>query len=86
VSGPSLLARSVSDLDTAGNAENDLDKAGNAENEKRYYSVTLLTHMTFTTKVGMSFIVDMNDDMPQVDNFSCGCYQALLYSEKRTWD
>lgn len=53
MSGPSLLARSVSDLDTAGNAENDLDKAGNAENdldtagnaenEKQYYSVTLIT-------------------------------------------
>lgn len=38
----------------------------------------MVTHMTFTTKVGVPFVVDMNDDMPQVDNFSCGCYQALF--------
>jgi len=33
--------------------------------------------MTLTTKVGVSFVEDMNDDMPQVDNF-CECYQALF--------
>ena len=37
----------------------------------------LLNHMTIITKVGASYVDHMNDDAPEVDNFSRGCYQAL---------
>ena len=38
---------------------------------------SLLTHMTIVTKVGVSYVDHINDDTPEVDSFSCGCYQAL---------
>ena len=38
---------------------------------------SLLAHMTIITKVGVSYVDHMDDDMPEVDNFSCGYYQAL---------
>ena len=37
----------------------------------------LLNHMTIVTKVGVSYDDHMNDDVPEVDSFSHGCYQAL---------
>ena len=33
--------------------------------------------MTIITKVGASYIDQMNDDTPEVDSFSGRCYQAL---------
>ena len=33
--------------------------------------------MTIVTKVGVSYDDHMNDDAPEVDSFSRGCYQAL---------
>ena len=33
--------------------------------------------MTYSTKVGVSFVDHMNDDTPEVNSFYCGCYQAL---------
>ena len=33
--------------------------------------------MTNVTKVGVSYDDHMNDDAPEVDSFSCRCYQAL---------
>ena len=33
--------------------------------------------MTIITKVGASYADHMNDDAPEVDNFSHGCYQVL---------
>ena len=33
--------------------------------------------MTIITKVGVSYDEHMNDDAPEVDSFSRGCYQAL---------
>ena len=44
---------------------------------------SLLNHMTTITKVGASYVDHMNDDAPEVDNFFCGCYQAL--SSPRFW-
>ena len=38
---------------------------------------SLLNHMTIITKVGTSYVDHMNDDMPEVDSFSPGCYYAL---------
>ena len=35
--------------------------------------------MTIITKVGASYIDYMNDDAPEVDGFSHGCYQALSF-------
>ena len=43
----------------------------------RYLHGSLLNHMTIITKVGASYVDHMNDDAPEVDNFSRGCYQAL---------
>ena len=43
----------------------------------------LLNHMTNVTKVGVSYNDHMNDDAPEVDSFSCGCYQALSSSLPR---
>ena len=39
---------------------------------------SLLNHMTIVTKVGVSYDDHMNDDTPEVDSFSCRCYQALF--------
>ena len=36
-----------------------------------------VTHVTFTTKVGVSFVYHMDNDAPEVDSFSRECYQAL---------
>ena len=36
-----------------------------------------VTHATFTTKVGVSFVYHMADDALEVDSFSSECYQAL---------
>ena len=33
--------------------------------------------MTIVTKVGVFYVDHMNDDAPEVDSFSRGCYQAL---------
>ena len=41
--------------------------------------------MTITTKVGASCSDHMNDDAPEVDSFSRGCYQALPVFEERAW-
>ena len=38
---------------------------------------SLLTHMTIATKVGAFYFDHINDDAPEVDSFSRGCYQAL---------
>ena len=32
--------------------------------------------MTIITQVGVSYVDDMNDDVPEVDRFSRECYQA----------
>ena len=45
--------------------------------------VSLLNHMTIVTKVGMSYIDHTNDDVPEVESFSSGCFQAL--SSPRFW-
>ena len=34
--------------------------------------------MTIITKVGASYADHMNDDMPEDNSFSRGCYQAVL--------
>ena len=39
---------------------------------------SLLNHMTIITKVGVSYVVHMNDDALEVNSFSLHCYQALL--------
>ena len=39
---------------------------------------SLLNHMTIITKVGVSYVVHMNDDALEVNSFSLQCYQALL--------
>ena len=43
--------------------------------------------MTIITKVGASYVDHMNDDAPEVDNFSRGCYQALSSPvfKERAW-
>ena len=38
--------------------------------------VSYVHHMTIT-KVGASYVHHINDDTPEVDSFSHGCYQAL---------
>ena len=44
--------------------------------------------MTITSIVGASYIDHVNDDAPEVDSFSCGCYQALSSPrfEERGWE
>ena len=40
---------------------------------------SLLNHMTIISKVGVSYVDHMNDDVPEVDSFSCGCYHTLSF-------
>ena len=49
---------------------------------------SLLTHMTIITKVGASYVNNMNDDAPEVGTFFHGCYQALSSPrfEERAWE
>ena len=49
---------------------------------------SLLTHMTIITKVGASYVNNMNDDAPEVDSFFHGCYQTLSSPcfEERAWE
>jgi len=37
----------------------------------------LLSHVTFTTKVGVSFMDHINNGKLEIDSFSCECYQVL---------
>ena len=47
---------------------------------------SLLNHMTIISKVGASYVDHMNDDVPEVDSFSRGCYHTPTpIFEERTW-
>jgi len=39
--------------------------------------VSCADHMTFIAGVGVSCADHVNNDMPEVDSFSCECYQTL---------
>ena len=40
---------------------------------------SLLNHMMIITKVGVSYVDDINDDVLEVDSISCGSFLLLFY-------